>query len=189
MKRQWFVAPLRPLTEYKLLILNNKLVMLSACSVMNKNKNIKLFEMPNDFTVSLYIEIYRRAFQDNYISYSSDLMPSDSLFAYERVSTQGHRCIGFHDDAFKSSAFDAGCGSAVATRKLKSPFVFNVRTMLCERTSNLSASCFEESLRLNWISICWTILYCLTGTVCVYWSYYISDLNLNLNYKMKMSKT
>lgn len=63
-----------------------------------------------------------------------------------------------------------GRGSAVATRKLKSPLAFTVRTMLCERRSNLSASCFEESLRLNWISICWTALYCLR-TVGLYLTY------------------
>lgn len=56
-------------------------------------------------------------------------LQSDSLFAYGRVSTQAHRCIGFHDDAFKSSAFDVG------PRKLRRSQEIEVTSRI-QRTNN-----------------------------------------------------
>lgn len=72
-----------------------------------------------------------------------------SQFAHGRVNTQAQRCIGICDEEQPSKvAFGAG-PERRRSQEIEVTSAFNPRTMLCERTSNLSVSCFLPPLKLN----------------------------------------
>lgn len=73
-----------------------------------------------------------------------------SQFAHGRVNTRAQGCIGICDEEQPSKVLRlVPARSAVRSQEIEVTSAFNPRTMLCERTSNLSVSCFLPPLKLN----------------------------------------